>query len=252
MIKLNGQIVKPTIFPDKTSQVWNLDTDLLINALDKTIEWSFEEEAELIHIVQLAQLCIKTQYSTSLPTLEMTYLPYGRQDKSITNTSTFALKSFLALLGGVKHLFEKIVVTDAHNPSALPEFIQNQIPQHKIISILKESKADIVCFPDSGAANRGYYTLDLPEFSLDKKRNQETGEIDGLTCKLPLDLRDKTVIIVDDICDGGKTFIEAAKLLYNMGASSVHLYTTHGLYTKGIDCLREAGIKRIFNVNGEV
>jgi ribose-phosphate pyrophosphokinase len=40
--------------------------------------------------------------------------------------------------------------------------------------------------------------------------------------------------MVDDICDGGRTFIELAKELRGMGAEKVHLYVTHGFFTKGL------------------
>jgi ribose-phosphate pyrophosphokinase len=44
-----------------------------------------------------------------------------------------------------------------------------------------------------------------------------------------------TYVIADDICDGGRTFIELAKELRGMGAQIVHLYVTHGFFTKGRD-----------------
>jgi ribose-phosphate pyrophosphokinase len=65
-------------------------------------------------------------------------------------------------------------------------------------------------------------------------------------------LKNKSVLIVDDICDGGRTFIEAAKLLYIEGVNNVYLYVTHGLFTKGIQILYDAGIKRIFTYKGEI
>ena len=256
MIKLNGHIITPTIFPDGTSQVWKLPEEL-ITASRRTIEWDFENEAEIIHILQLTTL-LNSQIGSMSDgiKLRINYLPYGRQDKIVSNSSTFALHTFIKIMDEAN--IDLIEVLDAHNPNVLPNregyFIlgwRNILPNDRIKEVLDTSKADIVCFPDAGASARGYDTQGLPSFSLDKKRNQSTGEIEGLECKLPLDLKGKSVIILDDICDGGKTFIEAAKLLYNMGASEVHLYTTHGLYSKGVSVLKDAGIKRVFNYKGE-
>ena len=59
------------------------------------------------------------------------------------------------------------------------------------------------------------------------------------------------MLIVDDICDGGKTFELLAEQLYSNGAEEVNLFVTHGLFTKGLRPLKNAGIKRIFTNKGE-
>ena len=49
----------------------------------------------------------------------------------------------------------------------------------------------------------------------------------------------RNCLIVDDICDGGGTFIPLAKKLKNAGAKTVTLYVTHGIFSKGLDPLKE-------------
>ena len=46
-------------------------------------------------------------------------------------------------------------------------------------------------------------------------------------------------LIVDDICDGGRTFLEAAKILKEETTGKLFLYVTHGIFSKGIDELLE-------------
>lgn len=253
MIKLNGHIVTPTMFPDGTSQVWKLPVNKVCNPEAK-IQWDFENEAEIIHVLQLADLCNACTSGAEKCSLIMNYLPYARQDKNINNDSTFALRTFLELL---KYKFSKIEVVDAHNPHIFKSYsgslpIINKMPDERIKEIIEDIKPDLIVFPDAGASNRGYNIQGIQSFNLMKKRNQLTGEIEGLKTELPLNLNGLKLLIVDDLCDAGRTFIEAAKLLYNMGASEVNLYTSHGLYTNGVDCLRDSGIKRIFNYKGEV
>jgi ribose-phosphate pyrophosphokinase len=252
MIKLNGHIVTPTIFPDGTSQVWKLPEAKVCNP-DATIEWEFENEAEIIHVLQLADLCNACTAGMNQVKLYMPFLPYARQDKGINNHSTFALKTFMSILCSQTR-FSQIKIIDAHSPVNATGWarVLNVLPDERIREVIDEVKPNLIVFPDAGAGQRGYNTQGVTSFNLEKKRNQETGEIEGLKTALPLDLRKLKLLIIDDICDGGKTFIEAAKLLYNLGAAEVHLYTTHGLYTKGTECLKEAGIKRIFNFKGEV
>jgi phosphoribosylpyrophosphate synthetase len=45
-------------------------------------------------------------------------------------------------------------------------------------------------------------------------------------------------VVIDDICDGGTTFIELAKILPK---AKLYLFTTYGIYSKGMDVLLDAG-----------
>lgn len=54
MIKLNGLEIKPTIFPDGTSQIWKIKIDS--NLDNQLIEWEFQHEGELMHVAQLLWL----------------------------------------------------------------------------------------------------------------------------------------------------------------------------------------------------
>lgn len=246
MITLNDYVVVPTIFPDKTSQVWKLPRSAFPGHPNRKHEiiWEFENESELIHVLQLRT------FLGGNCSLYMPFLPYGRQDKAITNESTFALITFGEVIA---HFFQKENVTtlDAHSKNlGMLDFFTNISPDIK--HAIRKTGSHIICFPDKGASERGYDIGPLPSFNLHKARDPLTGEINGLDCSLPLDLNNCKVLICDDICDGGRTFIEAAHLLYGMGAMEVNLYTTHGLYTKGIKVLFDAEIKRIFNYKGEV
>lgn len=48
----------------------------------------------------------------------------------------------------------------------------------------------------------------------------------------------KECLIVDDMADGGRTFMFLAKELKKQGATNVYLYVTHGLFHFGFDELR--------------
>ena len=63
-------------------------------------------------------------------------------------------------------------------------------------------------------------------------------------------------MMVDDICDGGGTFCWTASELKKYKPMSVALYVTHGIFSKGVDCLFDAGIHRVVTTdsffNGEL
>ncbi len=252
-----GQLIEFEItkFPDGTSQAWHLNP--APKQKDEVrIQYKFENEAEIFHLYQLGHLLLTL--TNKKANLFCDTLPYARQDKTTTNTSTFALYPFLRLMGQV---FESITTVDMHNIKAVKDIIMPSIininPSPRIQQVLKQSNTDYVCFPDAGAAARGYqYDEEYygAPIILEKKRNQETGAIEGLKYKhkFPIDLTGKTILIVDDLCDGGATFIAAAKLLKESGANKVALYTTHGIYSKGIEHLHINGLDEVYNYHGSM
>lgn len=255
MITLNGIEINTTIFPDKTSQVWQLDEQSFSDKDVWDITWLFESEEEFLHLAQLVYLC-KCEHSSRLLELHLPYLPYARQDKRPDNELSFALYPFMNLLNGLE--FNRVTVVDAHSSEKISWGIDNCInilPKKEISYALKSSSSTVVAFPDSGAYQRykSCVPKDTPYVEGIKDRNQLTGEIinyeivgDGAI------IENETVLIVDDICDGGMTFRLLAETLLDRGAEQVNLYVSHGLFTKGLGVLRSSGIDRIFTYYGEV
>lgn len=250
MISINGIEIKPTIFPDKTSQVWKLPEDLL-DQLHKdyiiTVKWDFENEVEFLWLAQLKTLL--DQYSPIIH-LDMPYMPYGRQDKIVRNDKTFALTTFATLLNALS--FAEVRVLDVHNNPRAHAInnLQDLSPSRHIEFAYEETKSNLLLFPDAGASTRYQNYRIGPYVTAEKIRDQASGKITEFS--LDGSVRDKTVLVVDDICDGGATFVLAAKHLKKFGAKEISLFTTHGLYTQGINRLRDSGIKRFFTYKGEL
>jgi ribose-phosphate pyrophosphokinase len=266
MIKLNGVEIKPTIFPDGTSQVWKIPKTALEHDypspvfkshveikiikkayVDHKIEWIFESEGEFMHLVQLRTLLSQIG---GIVCLYMPYLPYARQDKLVSNETTFARISFVNLLSHLE--FCEISALDVHSNDRADQII-NIFPETELDLTFEKSNPDIICYPDKGAKDRYQsYVGKFPTCSFSKDRDQETGYIKNLFLNEMVDLKDQDVLIIDDICDGGMTFKLCAEKLLQCGAKSVNLYTTHGIYSKGIQTLKDSGISRVFNRKGEV
>jgi ribose-phosphate pyrophosphokinase len=253
MIRLNGVTIPITMFPDKTSQVWKLNMDLL-KYIEVIVDWEFEHEGEIVHLAQLKDLL---DSHARLSSLKISYLPYARQDKAVTNNSTFALHSFTKLLNVLN--FRTIEIVDVHSDVATSLITNsyNYIPHKVIKNIYTITTSNIICYPDFGARHRyleehsyGNCLLDINSCFGKKVRDQSTGEIVNYT--VDGEVKHKKVLIVDDICDGGATFILLTKELLTAGAKEVNLYVTHGIFSKGIKVLKDAGVKRIFTIKGEV
>ena len=254
MIYLNDEKIVPTIFPDKTSQIWkvkNIPTGYVV----AKVVWIFENEGEFLHLAQLKTLL--DYYNVLYSKLTMHYLPYGRQDKEVSNDTTFALTTFAKLLNSLN--FQKVTIVDPHSPvaSTLIHNCEEWYPQDYINSIMFTCKTDVVCYPDDGAYCKyvPMYQFSQPHIHGEKVRDQLTGNITSY--KLINDLGNlgnivgKSIMIIDDICDGGMTFKLLAKDLLAAGAKEVNLFVTHGIFSKGLKTLKDSGINRIFTQDGE-
>lgn len=239
------QRIQPTIFPDGTSQVWQLD----LSGYDQqpvNIVWQFEHEAELIWVNQLITLLVAE--GVTIGNLFVPYLPYARQDKAVSNTTTFAKQVFLSMLMSAN--VGKVTTLDAHSAD---QVVVSYSPAPYIAQAIQAFAPTVLVFPDASAYKRYSNMVDTTTFNiivLDKVRNQETGVISELSLDrthtsaafiLP-NTQAQKMLIIDDICDGGATFIHAALFLHTHYRAELALYVTHGIFSKGFDPLVAAGI----------
>lgn len=249
MIKLmnfSGTEIKfeTTTFPDGTSQVWKLEEYLNKSVQSYYILWQFEREDEVFKVCQLADLIFNT--CKFFPIVYAPYLPYARQDKVVSNESTFAKITMQRVLkaSGVPSIY----TFDAHsnNNEIMP--IVSIRPTKFIKSIYNH---DVVVYPDDGASKRYSQFLDKPSLFAHKTRNQTTGQIEGIRLINfdALKLENKKLLIIDDICDGGGTFIGLMQELKKYNPAQVDLAVSHGIFSKGKQVLHDAGIKNIYTTN---
>jgi ribose-phosphate pyrophosphokinase len=85
--------------------------------------------------------------------------------------------------------------------------------------------------PDAGAAKRANEAAtlyQLPVYQALKKRDAATGRLSNFTCEtLPSEGK---FLVVDDICDGGGTFIGLAKAT-GLPKERLALWVTHGIFS---------------------
>ena len=258
MGNVTKEMINPLIFNDNTSQVWKIESISkgYRNCTQAEIVWQYENEAEYLHIAQLKDLLdAYTGECKPITILNIPFLPYGRQDKPISNTTTFAQRTFTHLIDDLH--FDRVVSYDVHGVCTIKN-MHKLSAAPVIISLLEDNKYDMAVYPDGGAAER-YYLNDFPSVSGIKKRDQMTGKIvdyylqneyrkaDGEFVEVPIE--GKKLLIVDDICDFGNTFIELTKLLKVHNPAQIDLYVTHGLFSGGFDKLKEVGITNFFYTN---
>lgn len=192
--------------------------------------------------------------------LFLPFAPYARQDRRMDRYDAFSLKDYADQLNLLK--LDRVVVIDAHSDVA-PALFDNcvNIPQDFILKTIKSGSgisefADVIVAPDAGAAKKALkasMALELDPNSivyLEKVRDTRTGAITSTKIASdPSAVMGTNCLIIDDLCDGGATFIAAAEALYKNGARSVGLFVTHGIFSRGIESLINAGIDKIWTTN---
>lgn len=198
--------------------------------------------------------------------LTLPYVPYARQDRVMVEGEPLSIKVFADLINAQN--YTSVTVWDPHS-DVTPALINNckVVHQHEIISNnlatigLSRTPHVLVC-PDAGARKKILkvaQTLHINDIVwADKIREVATGKITGTTlgALLPQPLvfsskgkqSDCDVLIVDDICDGGMTFIELAKQLRPLTTGKIKLYVTHGIFSKNTEVFKGL-IDEIYTAN---
>lgn len=172
------------------------------------------------------------------------YIPYGRQDRKCDTGESFSLKVLANIINSVG--FESVIVLDSHSDVA-PALINNceNFNNHKYVLLAAmdiTSKTMIKPYlvsPDTGANKKINKVFDNVRYfsdvvKCDKTRDLTNGNITGVEV-FKDDLKGTDCLIVDDICDGGRTFIEIAKELQKNNAGGLYLFVTHGIFSNGFE-----------------
>ena len=227
MIKVGNVEIKQGQFPDGTLLMkFDPNGDEFDTRGNIVVEWYYENDAELFSLI-----CVKRHldrvYSYSDVVLEMPYIPHARMDRVKSDEDVFTLKYFCEVINSLN--FKVVHVRDAHSnvSLALLNNVEEMPITNYVLDAIFEAQADVLFFPDEGAMKRYSGGFDIPYAFGMKKRDWKTGQIQGLDIINAEAVKDKNVLIVDDICSRGGTFYHSAKALKAAGAKSVSLYVTH-------------------------
>lgn len=191
------------------------------------------------------------------------YIPYclgGRSDRKFSEGGINYIKDVIAPIINSQN-YHKVEIMDPHS-DVLEACINNfeKVNTNKLIDIVLKDyfigikgviKIDysklLLLSPDAGAYKKIYGVSEYMGYKGDiivasKYRNIETGKIEKTIVPFPNnDFLDKDIFIIDDICDGGRTFIEIAKEIKNNKkfVGKIYLIVTHGIFSNWFDSLSE-------------
>ncbi|MAQ84035.1 ribose-phosphate pyrophosphokinase [Psychromarinibacter halotolerans] len=163
------------------------------------------------------------------------YFGYARQDRRTKARTPISAKLVANMM--VTAGIERILTMDLHaaqiqgffdipvdNLYAAPVFALDI--EHQFKGRLKDVT---VISPDVGGVARARELAKRigVQLAIVDKRREKPGEVAEMT--VIGDVKGKTCIIVDDICDTAGTLCKAAEVLMEQGAKEVHSYITHGV-----------------------
>lgn len=167
--------------------------------------------------------------------LVIRYFPYARQDRVCKNGESFALDVFCQLLKQIGH-FGKLTTWDLHSKISdtllnCCDFKVNHVEQHEIAKSLP--MFNFLIAPDKGAVEKVKKHKQVTSLRADaiffEKQRTESGIIYPPATS---GLYEGTACVVDDICDGGETFLQLGRMLNKTQPNlELSLYVTHGIFS---------------------
>lgn len=165
----------------------------------------------------------------------MPYLPAARADKALPGEAVDA-RVYARFLNSMNSV---IITLDPHS-EVMPSMVHNLIvvdPVQMLAYGGNTTGTVGVIAPDAGAVKRAgaaARALGIPLIQATKVRDQATGKLSTFECP---DLPPGHYLVVDDICDGGGTFVGLADAIFDKhdAAVSLDLWVTHGIFSKGLD-----------------
>lgn len=167
-------------------------------------------------------------------TAVMPYYGYGRQDKKLKPRVPISARAVADLIqfGGVN----RVLAMDLH-ASQIQGFFNCPVDnlfgssiftQHMLANLTPDT---IVVSPDEGGIERAIHyskVLGVGTAMIHKSR-LNPNDVDKMI--LLGIVRDKDVVLIDDMFDTATTICKAAQILKNAGAKSVTSYGTHGIFS---------------------
>lgn len=198
-------------------------------------------------IVELLMACdaLKRVFRYAEFRLVTPLLPYARQDRVCVEGESFSLDVFSKILG--LNYITEIQTYECH--SKVSKQLLPQIKEQASSLSLMVSASfgehwganSIMVAPDKGAVERTTWinkVMGGDEIVVaDKVRDPMDGKITGMS--LDGDVEGKDAYVFDDMCQGGKTFIELHKLLKSRGANKIFLFVVHGMFSNGLECITD-------------
>lgn len=219
-INVGGKNPDPTCYKHSIYVTAHLNSVIMQAALPHVFE-------ALRHYYPYAEYC-----------LELPYLPYARQDRRCNPGEAAGAKVFAQQINALG--CQSVMITDPHS-EVIAQLINGAqvLTQTDVFGDINFADYIIVA-PDLGALKKvehfAKHVGARGVIAFNKKRNLQTGEIIGQEMisvgNVVIGMNEK-YLVLDDICDGGRTFVGVAEHLRAWNPERLELAVTHGIFSYG-------------------
>ncbi|MBS3152123.1 ribose-phosphate diphosphokinase [Candidatus Woesearchaeota archaeon] len=194
---------------------------------------SFYPANEAILEVLLAAYTAKDLGAKKLK-LVAPYLAYIRQDKRFTPGEAISSK----IIGKLFDVFDEIITIDPHlhRFKSLKEVFHTQTKKlisNKLIEefILKNFKNPVIIGPDEESYQWAKeIALEIKaQAAILKKRRLSPRKV-KITIKSPVGIKNKDIVIIDDILSTGKTVLETINYIKKQDPKTINVIAIHGIF----------------------
>ncbi len=230
MVRINGLTFRADEFHNGEvifERVSKVDEQL------NTIEMNFKDNKDITAVL-FARQWLKDKAPLAKSKLIMKYCPYERMDREI-NDQLFSMRYFAEILS--RFDFDTITILDPHSQVCVEQLKLQGIKVEildlstYVKKVIDDFEPDYLFYPDKGAAKKYpeiLNSIDIPYFFGAKVRDlANKGRIKDYELVDAPYLKDKKVLIIDDICCLGGTAYNAATLMKEQGAREVAFYISH-------------------------
>jgi len=228
VIDLNKQVnVKFTLFPDNQPHVNIQD---VVEGDEVYVKCSILRSQTVIELLQVSD-ALDSVFATKA-VLEIPYLMGARFDRLMQPGDSFDLRVIAKLINSCG--FKKVILHDVHSDVATA-LINNSVNVSNQALVRQYNRPDsILICPDAGAVKKVSKYLDWNKNLVDvvyvnKTRDLSNGNL-TLNVLEPEKCEGRNCVIIDDLCDGGGTFLGTAS---QIKPASLTLIVTHGIFSKG-------------------
>lgn len=207
---------------------------LKINQLDRKedveVICRITNSDELFLLMQLSD--ILNRQCVRVSKIYISYLMSMRCDRLFSLEQPFSLRIVSDVINSFNA--ETVYITEPHSNATL-SLIKNSV--NNPVFFVTADNNFVFCFPDSGAIerNKNSVTKHRP-IKCNKKRDVSTGQIIGINIEDSGDYAEgMDIVVIDDLCDGGSTFLGIESELRKLNPKSITLAVTHAVQKRGIE-----------------
>ncbi|MFQ6051182.1 MAG: ribose-phosphate diphosphokinase [Candidatus Hydrothermarchaeota archaeon] len=189
-----------------------------------------ENTMELIFLLDLL-----SDYEPNSMRVFIPYLGFSRQDKRFEEGEVISVKAVAKMISHFD--IDLLYLFDVHKPHII-DFFNVPVKELSAISLLASYIKDLnikdlmVIAPDRGALKKARDLASILEIDFDYLEKERVAPGIVKMKEKDLNVKEKNIVLIDDIIDSGGTIIEASEFLFKRGAKKIIASCIHPVLSR--------------------